>query len=308
MDFRIVLHDELATYLPLEARRREAECIGLLRSGAIRRRNGSLFLFLSHSSLGFLKKCLLLTKEFFPYLSYRLFLSEEKGIRVGLFYNLEIGVCEETIKNLGFYDLHPLFGRLSEEVASDFIRGIFELRGYVADPWKSYQLEMHFPSEEWATFVRSYLEGLDMPFRCRPVKSEWHLYTKNVTTMSLFLGYIGMAKSCLELEKIRLEKETMGHLTRWVNYATSNLERTIASSLRQRAKIRWIPPDVLPPKLREIALLRLRYPYASLRELGMYCSPPVSKGEVYRRLKALEEEAERFLQKEPESEKGFTEE
>lgn len=299
MDFQALLHDELSTYFPSEEDRRRAELAGLLRSGVVERRGKELFLRLSHPSLALLKKCLILKKEFYPSVSYELFLSKERGIRAGAFYHLEIGVSSEMLEAFGFYNVSRLSEYLTKAVASDFIRGVFVLRGYVANPLRSYQLEIRFPSKDWAVLIQHSLEGQGMSFRCRQMKSEWCLYTKNVSTMSLFLGYIGMCRSNLELERIRVEKETVGNLTRWVNYTTSNLERTVRSSSRQREKIRHIPLELLSPKLQEIAMLRLRYPYASLRELGTYCSPPLSKGEVHRRLRALEKEAEKLWRESP---------
>ncbi len=298
MDFRTRLQDELFGFFPPEREKREAEFFGLLRSGVIQRRKGETLLCLTHVSLALLKKCLILKKEFLPFASHELSLSRERGIRAGRFYHLTIGASEDLLVTSGFYDLSPLAKYLEGKVAPDFIRGLFEFRGYVADPLHSYQLEMHFPSEGLALLVQETLQREGMSFRCRRLKSEWYLYTKSSATIGLFLGYLGARQSYLELERIRVEKETVDHLTRWVNYTTSNLERTIQSSLRQREKIRRLPLEVLPPKLREIAIVRLRYPYASFRELGMYCSPPLSKGEVHRRLKALEREAEKF-HKEP---------
>jgi DNA-binding transcriptional regulator WhiA len=297
MDFRALLQDELCALFPPEKERRRAEFAGLLRSGVIRKGEEGLFLCLSHSSLAPLKKCLVLKREFSPLAPYELGRSRERGIRSGLFYRLEIGISEAVLEDFGFYDVSVLTGFLKEEVAADFIRGVFELRGYVGDPLRSYQLEIRFPSRAWALLVQETLKARGIPLHCRQVKSEWHLYTKNAETIGLFLGYLGAFRSHLELERLRVEKETVNDLTRWVNYTTSNLERTVRSSLRQREKIRSLPLELLPPRLREIALLRIRYPYASLRELGSYCSPPVSKGEVYRRLKALEEAAERFQEK-----------
>lgn len=296
MDFRALLQDELYGFFPAERERREAEFFGLLRSGIIQRKKGGTFLCLSHPSLALLKKCLVFKKEFLPLAGYELVLSKERGIRAGFFYHLTINASQDLLLASGFYGTSSLAKYLDTAVACDFVRGFFELRGYIADPLRSYQLEIRFPSEDLALLLQETLRREGMLFRCRRVKSEWHLYTKNASTIAFFLGYLGARQSYLELERIRIEKETVDHLTRWVNYTTSNLERTVQSSLRQREKIRHIPLEVLPPKLREIAMVRLRYPYASLRELGMYCSPPLSKGEVYRRLKALEEEAEKFWQ------------
>ncbi|NLY06152.1 DNA-binding protein WhiA, partial [Candidatus Sordicultor fermentans] len=64
------------------------------------------------------------------------------------------------------------------------------------------------------------------------------------------------------------------------------------SSLRQRQKLQEINLDSLPPRLQEVARLRLEHPYASLREIGDLCSPPLSKSGVYHRLREIEKIAE----------------
>ena len=45
--------------------------------------------------------------------------------------------------------------------------------------------------------------------------------------------------------------------------------------------------DTLPPRLREIADLRLRHPTLSLRELALRCDPPATKSAAHRRLQRL---------------------
>jgi hypothetical protein len=43
----------------------------------------------------------------------------------------------------------------------------------------------------------------------------------------------------------------------------------------------------LPAPLREIAELRVRYPFLSLRELAQRCEPPATKAAAHRRLQRL---------------------
>jgi len=62
--------------------------------------------------------------------------------------------------------------------------------------------------------------------------------------------------------------------------------------LKQRVGIR-----ALPEGLREVAKLRLKLPEASLRELGTYLEPPLSKSSVSNRLAHLEEMAVRMRDK-----------
>lgn len=50
--------------------------------------------------------------------------------------------------------------------------------------------------------------------------------------------------------------------------------------------------DSLPDNLKEMALLRLEYPEAPLKELGMYLDPPVGKSGVNHRLRKISEIAD----------------
>ena len=50
--------------------------------------------------------------------------------------------------------------------------------------------------------------------------------------------------------------------------------------------------DSLPDNLKEMALLRLEYPEAPLKELGTYLDPPVGKSGVNHRLRKISEIAD----------------
>lgn len=54
--------------------------------------------------------------------------------------------------------------------------------------------------------------------------------------------------------------------------------------------------ESLPENLREIALVRLEYPQAPLKELGAYLEPAVGKSGVNHRLRRLCEIAEEIRQ------------
>ena len=63
------------------------------------------------------------------------------------------------------------------------------------------------------------------------------------------------------------------------------------ASMRQIELIRKLVEqrgaDAIPESLREVALLRLRHPDASIKELGELASPPLSKNAVYHRLRRI---------------------
>jgi cell division protein WhiA len=85
-------------------------------------------------------------------------------------------------------------------------------------------------------------------------------------------------------------------VNRLVNAETANLVKSTDAAMAQLEGIRQLAEcrglDGLPPALRELAYLRLEHPDASLRELGEYADPPLSKSAVYHRIRRLEELAE----------------
>ena len=82
-------------------------------------------------------------------------------------------------------------------------------------------------------------------------------------------------------------------MNRRVNCETANISKTVGAAVRQMEDILYIRDkkglESLPDNLREIALLRLEYPDASLKELGTYLSPPVGKSGVNHRLRRISE-------------------
>ena len=100
----------------------------------------------------------------------------------------------------------------------------------------------------------------------------------------------------MELENIRIVKDMRNSVNRKVNCEAANISKTIGAAVKQLEDIEWIRDtkglDSLPEGLAEVATLRLRYPDASLRELGERISPPVGKSGVNHRLRKLSEYAE----------------
>ena len=102
--------------------------------------------------------------------------------------------------------------------------------------------------------------------------------------------------SLMNLENIRILKEMRNSINRKVNCETANINKTVNAAVKQIQDIELIRDmrglDSLPQNLREMALLRLEYPDAPLKELGSYLEPPVGKSGVNHRLRKLSAIAE----------------
>ena len=85
-------------------------------------------------------------------------------------------------------------------------------------------------------------------------------------------------------------------VNRKVNCETANINKTGSAAVKQIDDIRYIEEtkglDKLPEGLKDMALTRLTYPEASLKELGALLQNPVGKSGVNHRLRKLSEMAD----------------
>ncbi|MBP9016117.1 MAG: DNA-binding protein WhiA [Candidatus Atribacteria bacterium] len=289
MDFRTFLKDEIYAQTSSSLLICRGEWWGIFRGGGvIKRREDNSYLSFSHTDLSLIKKCLWLKNKLYPHLTHLLLQEEKRGINAGKWYSLDIFWEESFWEEGGFGDILVVQDMLKGKVAFAFLRGLFEARGYISDPLRHHHLEIGPLSSDLAFVLLSYLEKKDLPFQLRERKKETYIYTKNSSVIGSFLHHLGASQAYLQWEKLAIEKSTLNHLTRWVNWETANLGRTVDSSLRQRQKLQEVDLNSLPSRLREVAHLRLEHPYASLREIGNFCSPPLSKSGVHHRLREIE--------------------
>ena len=108
-------------------------------------------------------------------------------------------------------------------------------------------------------------------------------------------------QSLMELENIRILKDMRNTVNRKVNCETANINKTVSAAVKQIEDIRYIEEtkglDKLPEGLKDMALTRLTYPEASLKELGALLQNPVGKSGVNHRLRKLSEMAEEIRAK-----------
>ena len=75
----------------------------------------------------------------------------------------------------------------------------------------------------------------------------------------------------------------------------ANQAKSAEASVEQVVAIRKVVDrygmENLPPALREYISLRIAYPGATLKELGSYADPPLSKSAIYHRVRRVEQMA-----------------
>ena len=105
----------------------------------------------------------------------------------------------------------------------------------------------------------------------------------------------------MDLENIRILKEMRNSINRKVNCETANINKTVNAAVKQMEDIRLIQQTIgfeqLNEGLVQIAELRMQYPEATLKELGMMLNPQVGKSGVNHRLRKLSELADELREK-----------
>ena len=135
-------------------------------------------------------------------------------------------------------------------------------------------------------------------------KKSYVVYVKEGAQIVDLLGLMGASRAVMELENIRILKEMRNSVNRQVNCETANINKTVNAAVKQIEDIRYIERvkgfESLRDNLAEIAGLRLQYPEATLKELGMMLNPQVGKSGVNHRLRKLSVIADELRENEEE--------
>lgn len=177
-----------------------------------------------------------------------------------------------------------------------FIRGAFLAAGSISDPNRSYHLELVCGSACKAGQLQALINSFDMEAKVVQRKKYFVVYIKEGDQIARLLALMEANVSMMDMENVRILKEMRNSVNRQVNCETANLGKTISASVKQIEDIRFLKQKTgflnLSDGLEEIAVLRLEYPQATLKELGEMLSPPVGKSGVNHRLRRLSGMAE----------------
>ena len=172
------------------------------------------------------------------------------------------------------------------------IRGLFLICGSIINPNNSYHLEFCLYNYDLSYFLDLVLNFFCIRSKMIKRKDRFIIYVKEAESISQFLKVIGVHRSVLEFENIRVLKEYTNNKNRLKNCIQANEDKSIIASVKQVRAIMYIDKyiglDKLSSKLKEIAMVRLKYKEAPLGELGKYLNPPIGKSGVLHRLKKIE--------------------
>ena len=183
-----------------------------------------------------------------------------------------------------------------------FIRGAFLTCGCMSTPQISYHMEFVCMDEARADMLLYMLNSFELEetttARLIRRKKYYVVYLKSGSQIVDMLNIMGAHRSLIELEELRVVKDMNNSINRRVNCETANITKTVHAAVRQVEDIEYLRSHGglgrLSPPLMEVALLRLEYPEAALKELGDMLEPPVGKSGVNHRLRKISEMADKL--------------
>ena len=172
-----------------------------------------------------------------------------------------------------------------------YLRGAFLAAGSVSDPNKSYHFEIACRDEKQAATLTEILASFNIPLKEIIRKNHPVVYLKEGALIVEALNVMEAHVALMDFENSRILKDMRNSLNRRVNCETANIGKTVTAAVKQAEDIRAVMgmPEYksLPYGIKQIADLRLKYPDASLKELGEMCDPPLGKSGVNHRLRKL---------------------
>ena len=180
---------------------------------------------------------------------------------------------------------------INECCSKAYLRGAFLGAGSVSNPEREYHLEFGTKSVSEARFLTELLKSCGFRPKATRRKDKNVVYIKEISQIADLIGYMSGGRAGLQIMSVQVERNLKGNIQRRVNCDSANLSKLAAASAKQIAAIRKIKAarkwSALPEVLRETGDLRLKYPDASLEELGRMSEPEIGKSGVNHRLKRI---------------------
>jgi DNA-binding protein WhiA len=171
-----------------------------------------------------------------------------------------------------------------------YLRGALLGSGSLSGP-RSPHLEIRSATRQGAAFVASVARAAGAELSVLDRGRYAVAYAKGTGPIADALAAAGASDAVIGFEEREVMGATKARANRLANADHANLVRTSRAAQVQIRAVKRLERrgglDQLPPRLREIAKLRLRHPSLSLREIALKCSPPTTKSAAQRRLASL---------------------
>lgn len=292
----------------------KAQCSALIKMcSSLNINSQGMYLTIQSESAPTAKKILKLLKENYQIHS-ELSVLKKMNLKKNNIYVLRIyDHTQDILNDLEIMDKnglrsHPTAKLLSKECcARAFLAGAFLAGGSVNSPNKTnYHLEIATSDENLAKFIQKQMERFYLPAKIIARRNQHVVYLKSSEKIADFLKCIEATTSVFEFEDVRIQRDFMNSLTRLDNCDFANEMKTLAAGRKQCEDIEYLENygalEFLPTKIQQVALLRKKYPEASLNELCTHYEEEyyeaISKSGMRHRLNKMSEIAATYKKEE----------
>lgn len=173
------------------------------------------------------------------------------------------------------------------------LRGIFLAGGYVADPAKSYHMEISCDSGQRAREVVRLLNSFGLKAKITERKKRFVVYIKESEQISDFLSLIGAQAQFFKFQDVMITKDMKNKANRISNCEAANLDKSVNAAQKLISDIKLIDElkgiETLPDKLYITAKKRMEFPDLGLAELAKEFEPKLTKSGLNHRLGKIAE-------------------
>lgn len=207
--------------------------------------------------------------------SVKLNIKDEKVLQYRKSINIKIlSPIEEIISEHGLgqiEDNRELLVR-TPETKQAYLRAAFLISGSINDPNTSnYHLEIYARNSSDILFIQTLMNYFNLNAKIIKRRSGFIAYVKDSEQIANFLILTKAQNSLFKFEDARIQRDFNNSINRIINMEVANEQKVMESSARQLDDIKYIQKhltlNVLNPKLKEAAILRLENPTLSLSEL-----------------------------------------
>ncbi|MBF0781118.1 MULTISPECIES: DNA-binding protein WhiA [unclassified Granulicatella] len=299
MSYAADVKKELTT-LDVHKEHAKAELAALIRmNGAVSLYNQKFILNVQTENAAIARRMYKLLKDHYDVES-ELLVRKKMKLKKNNIYIVRVKVgTQHILSDLNIIDGLFFHSHVSKEIKENeqkmrsYLRGAFLAGGSVNNPEKSsYHLEIYSNYEDHNQDICDMMNYFGLNARVIERRNGYIAYIKEAEKIADFLILIGAQNSMFKFEDVRIIRDMRNSVNRIVNCENANLSKVITASSKQIEAIEFIENtiglDELPPKLREVAQLRVSYPEASLVEIGeMLPSGSVSKSGINHRLRKI---------------------
>lgn len=216
---------------------------------------------------------------------------------------------KDILFDLGLYQdgrLNKTLSRtylVNSESIGAYLAGWFMIKGSINDPLsKTYHFEITCHHQKTAEQIVNLVKFFSIKLKIFIRKEKYVLYVKSAESIGDMLRLMQCNNSLLHFENIRIDRDFHNSLRRLDNCEVANEIKSIEAGQKQLKAIELLADknrlQFLDKKLFDVAILRQKYPEASLNELCQYLyeynGSEVTKSGLRHRLNKLIDLAKRY--------------